>query len=173
MEFRTGNLKEGDPSTLILQTLNGAALESLQHPADGIWQFAFADADLTLECPWRLINGETIVLGGSDHGHKFGLPEVVDVPAEVLRVLSRRTVEGVRVDEHTADLSIAFKGGARIEAFNASGGYEGWSFGSRSGLGIVAQGGGQIAMWVAGSVRDNNPEVRSWASRKLGFLAAA
>lgn len=92
------------------------------------------------------------MLGGSDHGHKFGLPEPVDVRIETLRLLTEKPVETARIDVATGDLSITFVGDARIDVFNNSSGYEGWQFGDRSGLQLIAQGGGQIAIWDTGSL---------------------
>jgi hypothetical protein len=122
--------------------------------AQGVGTFDFKDASRTVSCPWRLVDTEAVLLGGSDQGQKFGLPQPVDVSAETLRVLSGKSLEDAGIDRTTGDLCITFVGPTRIEVFNYSGGYEGWEFGDQSGLQLMAQGGGQIAIWDTGSVAE-------------------
>jgi len=55
----------------------------------------------------------------------------------------------VELDEQTADLRVVFDGGARLDFFNNSSGYEGWeaSVPSEGGeLILIALGGGKLAM---------------------------
>jgi hypothetical protein len=64
-----------------------------------------------------------------------------------LRLLEGKTVESARIDETTADLCITFAGDIRVDVFNDSSGYEGWTFADQRGTWLVAQGGGQMAIW--------------------------
>lgn len=131
----------------MIGSLRESQLIGLDQPATGVWHFVFSQADLNIESPWRLVDAGAVVLSGSDHGHKFGLANAVDVCTETLRVLRGKVVERTCIDETTADLCITFSEGTRIDIFNNSGGYEGWQFGDRNGLNLVAQGGGQVAIW--------------------------
>jgi hypothetical protein len=136
-------------SAMILESLRGLVVTSLNHFAEDAWDlnFNFHAADLNIYCSWRLVGNGLVLLGGSDHGQKFGLPEPVDVMAEALRLLNRKAVEEASIDETTADLRIDFAGDMRVDVFNDSGTHEGWTFADKRGLKIVPQGGGQKAIW--------------------------
>lgn len=123
-------------------------MTSVERLAEDAWDLNFNchTADLNIYCPWRLVGNGSVLLAGSDHEQNFGLPEPVDVAAEALRLLNGK-VEEASIDETTADLRIDFAGGIRVDVFNDSGGHEGWTFADRRGLKLVAQGGGQIAIW--------------------------
>lgn len=91
------------------------------------WQFVFGEGcSLTVECPWRIVDGGRIAVAHSDHLQQFGLPKPVDVPTETLRQLSDSKVVNVTIGQETCDLSIEFERGARFEAFADSSGYESW-----------------------------------------------
>ena len=134
-------------SEMMLRTLRGSSLTSLALPAEGVWSFDFSKASLNIECPWRIVVGETVVLGGSDHGEQFGLPAPMDAIAEALKILTGKCIEGVEIDPLTADLCIKLSGQARLDAFNCSSGYEGWNYGDVAGLSVAATGGGKLAVW--------------------------
>jgi hypothetical protein len=136
-----------NPSEMMLESLRGLAVTSVDHYAEDSWRLNFEAAGLNVQCPWRIVSNDGVVLGGSDHEQKFGLPQPVDVTVEALRVLSGKTVESARIDEKTADLCITFAGDIRIDVFNDSSGYEGWTFADQRGTWLVAQGGGQMAIW--------------------------
>jgi len=136
-----------DAGELMLRSLGGASLRGLLQPAEGVWQFDFEKAGLTIECPWRIVSGGSVVLASSDHGQKFGLPAPVDLISATLEKLKGLTIEAIDVNGETADLCLKFGGGARIDTFNDSSGYEGWNYSDRTGVMLVAQGGGHLAIW--------------------------
>ncbi len=136
-------------SGMILESLTGLVVTAMDQFSEDAWDlnFNFHAADLNIYCPWRVVGNGSVLLGSSDHGQKFGLPEPVNVIAEVLRLLNGKVVEEASIDETTADLRIDFAGDIRVDVFNDSSGYEGWTFADERGLKLVAQGGGQIAIW--------------------------
>jgi hypothetical protein len=136
-----------DAAKFMLHSMRGANLHGLQEPAEGVWQFDFERAGLTITCPWRIVSARGIVLGASDHGRKFGLPTPVDVISETLGKLESRIIESVEISAETGDLCIRFSGDAGIEAFNNSAGYEGWNYADHGGVMVVAMGGGSLAIW--------------------------
>jgi hypothetical protein len=136
-----------DVSELMTRSLHGATLRKVEQPSEDVWAFDFEIAGLTIQCPWRIVTDGAVVLGGCDHAQKFGLPVPVDVISETMTWLANRAVSGVEVDRVTGDLSIKFSPDAQIDAFNNSGGYEGWSLGTREGLQVFALGGGKLAIW--------------------------
>jgi hypothetical protein len=149
------DIQKLDPTRMIVESLKGMAATSLDRFAEDSWDLSFGPprADLNIYCPWRLLSRDAVILGGSDHGQKFGLPQPVDVVAETLRILSGKAVQGARIDEITADLCIDFADGVRLDLFNDSGGYEGWTFADEHGLKLIAQGGGQIAIWKPSTIK--------------------
>jgi hypothetical protein len=136
-----------DPAEMLSESLRGSSVVSVEHDAEDSWRLNFEAAGLNIQCPWRLVSNGAVVLGGSDHGQKFGLPQPVDVTVETLRLLNGQIVESARIDEATADLCLTFAGNIRVDVFNDSSGYEGWTFADQRGTWLVAQGGGQLAIW--------------------------
>ena len=132
---------------LMLRSMRGAGVRDLQQVAEAVWQFDFERAGLTIECRWRIVSGGSVVLASSDHGQKFSLPAPVDLILATLEKLKGLTVEAIDIHSETADLRLAFGGGTRIDTFNDSSGYEGWNYSDRTGVMLVAQGGGQLAIW--------------------------
>ena len=76
----------------------------------------------------------------------FGLAQPVDGQARTNELLQGQKVVGVDVDAETADLRVTFDGGARLDFFNSSSGYEGWQamVGGQDGLTVIALGGGEL-----------------------------
>ena len=158
-----------DVNELMTGSMRGATLRKLEQPAEDVWAFDFEIAGLTINCPWRIVLDGSIILGGCDHGHKFGLPAQVDISSETIRWLAARKVERVEVDRATGDLCIKFMPEAQIDAFNNSGGFEGWSYGTREGLQIFPASlpFGTNAVW-----RNAESELRrgmKWKSRKSAY----
>jgi hypothetical protein len=117
--------------------------------AGHLWQFRFGDgeATLNLECPWRLLLNGAIALGDDDDGQQFGLPAPLDGVKEAEKLLSASQVSLVEIREGCGDLSLTFQNGVRLEAFNGSSGYEGWTCSGKIGVTVVAQGGGNLSIW--------------------------
>jgi hypothetical protein len=142
-----------NPAALILDSLRGAALTSLETPTGGMWQFHFGSATLLIECPWRAVRKGVIALGADDNGQKFGLPEPVSVLQEFPKLVRNMVVTDVRVDNETADLSVHFGDELRLDAFNDSSGYEGWNYTDTKGVTVIATGGGELAIWAKAPTR--------------------
>ena len=110
------------------------------------WIFDFGnDTVLQVASPWRVIVAGKIRLGWRDHGQRFGLPLPVDGASEATKLLGGLEVDSARVSAETADLVISFGSTCRLEVFNGSSGYEGWTLNAPGGELFVAQGGGQLA----------------------------
>ena len=117
---------------------------------EGDWLFSFGEGlHIAVAAPWRIVTSIGIAYGHEDDGHKFGLPEPVNGELLANEFLDERTVISVEVEPQTADLSVIFDSGARIDIFNNSSGYEGWVANVRTGeraITIVALGGGSL--WI-------------------------
>ena len=101
------------------------AIKRLEH---GYWQFSFGDASgFMVSCPWRIVHRSQIALGRDDDHQMFGRGKPLDAEVEALALIGNSLVTAVEIVDDTADLRISFAGGARLEVFNLSCGYEGWN----------------------------------------------
>lgn len=114
------------------------------------WRANFGDQfTMAFRVPWRIVANGRIAFGDEDDGQWFGLPAPLDGLERSASLLRMHVVQSVRLDRETGDLRIFFTGNTRIDVFNYSSGYEGWDAyyaakGER--LGIIAMGGGEIAV---------------------------
>lgn len=109
------------------------------------WIFDFGDGYfLLVASPWRLVKGGAIAVGSEDHGQKFGLPQPIDAASAVCDLLKNHVIVDAMAAEGSADLSLDFGAGIRLEAFNNSSGFEGWILDAPDGRTVVAQGGGNL-----------------------------
>jgi len=112
------------------------------------WDFLFgSEAQLRVDCLWRILEDGRIVLTREDHGHQFGLPAPVDAVAKSAELLAGRRITAAQLREGTADMVIEFSGGLLLEVIQNSLGYESWQLRDPSGTSYVAQGGGQLSTW--------------------------
>jgi hypothetical protein len=114
-----------------------------------LWQFTFGmpEASLNLECPWRLLLHDAVAFGCDDHEQQFGLSYKIDGIKKAQELLSDSQVKLVEVRDGSGDLFINFENDVRLEVFNLSSGYEGWTCSLKNGAVVVAQGGGNISIW--------------------------
>lgn len=112
------------------------------------WNFHFGDRlNLSAAIPWRVVTGEGIAHGDEDDEQWFGLPQPVNGEVRTNELLHGQKVVDVEVERLTADLTITFDGGARLDFFNNSAGYEGWQASIVAGgeeISIIALGGGKL-----------------------------
>jgi hypothetical protein len=94
-----------------------------------------------------VVTADGIAHGVQDDGQWFGLAQPVDGEARTNDLLHGQKVVGVELHDQTADLRLVFDGGARLDFFNNSSGYEGWQASVPAGgkeLTVIALGGGQL-----------------------------
>jgi hypothetical protein len=97
--------------------------------------------------PWRLVDGNRIVLGSVDEGRLFGLHEPVDCAREAQAMIENRTIDHVAICTYTADLTLMLTDGLRIDLFNHSSGTEGWRIRCRirdRWATVIGSGGGHV-----------------------------
>ena len=127
----------------------GVPFDALINDTASSWLLTAGPATVRLECPWRIIASGGIAITSSDHDQQFGLPAPIDAGDRAASVLKNRPITLAEIDEVSGDLHIHFGEGIRFEAWNSSSGYEGWSLTGPDGLHVVAQGGGELAIWRA------------------------
>ena len=104
---------------------------------------------LRIDVPWRIVSNGRIAFSAYDDGQMFGLGRPVDLQAEANQSLRGRVVLRASIDRETADLTLQFDGGPRLDVFNNSAGHEGWQAGGATIAGrrwsVIALGGGDVA----------------------------
>jgi hypothetical protein len=124
--------------------------------AEYSWDLRFGDeVSLTIFCRWRLVANGGIRFGDGDHEQQFGLPAPVDGVTISEKILAGSPIVNAVVTDDTSDLVLIFANGARLDVFNSSGGYEGWTLTSRNPMGFeaVAMGGGRLVIFDIGATR--------------------
>jgi hypothetical protein len=134
------------PAASLASALHGRECRVARREAD--WSFDFGERlNIAAPVPWRVVTTDGIAHGVRDDGQSFGLAQPVDGEARTNALLKGQKVVRVELDGQTADLRVLFDGGARLDLFNNSSGYEGWqaTVGGHEGFTIVALGGGKLA----------------------------
>ena len=135
------------PAATLAAALHGRECHVTRREAD--WSFDFGQRlNIAAEIPCRVVTADGIAHGVGDDGQWFGLAEPVDGEARTNDLLHGQKVVGVELDGQTADLRLVFDGGARLDFFNNSCGYEGWRASIPDGgkdLMVVALGGGGLS----------------------------
>lgn len=105
---------------------------------------------MSVSVPWRIVTANGIEFADTDDGQLFGLPGPVDGQEKSNTLLDGRRVASFDVDVKTADVRIDFEGGVRVELFNNSSGYEGWTAQFQTEdktTSVVGLGGGDLAFF--------------------------
>ncbi len=135
------------PASILSVSLQGRRCHVSKRECD--WCFSFEDrVHIAVSVPWRVVSGGGIRYGDEDDEQAFGLAQPIDGEKRTNELLDGQKVVGTEVDEQTSDLRIMFDGGARLDFFNNSSGYEGWQAivpVGRKELTIIALGGGGLA----------------------------
>jgi hypothetical protein len=131
-----------------IQCLTGKICTRVYEHYPQNFTFEFSDASLAVDCLWRIKVDGRIAVTSRDHGQQFGLPAPVDAHAEASARLKGRRVLGAPLDEGSADLTLEFDGGQRLEVLTDSSGYEPWNL-HAPGVHLVALGGGGISNFSA------------------------
>ena len=135
---------------LDLSWMVGRTLIPVNFHEPGLWIFDVDGGLLSVECPWRALEGGRLRRSSEDHGHPYGLPAPVDSLAYVREFLRGRAVTAARAREGTLDLVIEFGPERVLEVLPLSSGYEAWILADPFGRSFVAQGGGNLAAWRGG-----------------------
>jgi hypothetical protein len=141
---QTPNLAE-----ILLSDLVGLSCTKVKKPSDWFWQFIFgkAEAVIGVEGYWRLIANDKLAFGCEDDGQQFGLPEPVNGVTLCTQLLQHQRVKSFELQPDVSDLFVNFENDARLEIFNTSAGYEGWSYQASNGKMMHALGGGDVAIF--------------------------
>jgi len=120
------------------------------------WLFAFdGQANLVVDCLWRLVERNRIKLTSLDDGQQFGLPAPVDATETINSRLENAVIVTVTIREGTLDLQLTFDTGRTLEIIPDSSGYEAWNF-LGSDQQYIAVGGGDLAIFT--DTRNNRAE---------------
>jgi hypothetical protein len=98
----------------------------------------FENANLMIECPFRLRNSAGIVMGLSDYQYAQDMFSYRTVE----NVLIGRSIKNIRLCEDVADLVMEFDGNIILELFHDSNFFEGWQLSGVNGFYINSLPGG-------------------------------
>jgi hypothetical protein len=116
------------------------------------WDFKFSgQVKLSVECLWRLLENDRVVLTACDHEQKFGLDTPIDAASELSRRIGNAQIDSVALHARTQDLTLAFSSGHRLQIIPDSSGYEAWQL-SWGGRQLIA-GGGRLVPYPLGANR--------------------
>jgi len=120
------------------------------------WVFGFdRQANLVVECLWRLIEGNRIRLTSLADGQQFGLLAPVDATETINSRLAGAVIVSLTLREGTLDLQLTFDTGHTLEIIPDSSGYEAWNL-SDSDKQYIAVGGRDLAVFTGKA--DNRAE---------------
>jgi hypothetical protein len=108
------------------------------------------DVSIVVDCLWRLVESDRILITGEDNGQKFGLPEPLDSAAEVNHRLMGAVVEATELRSGILDLELRFSTGHSLQILPNSSGYEAWNLACGNRL-FIAVGGGELAVFGGGT----------------------
>ena len=128
-----------------LSGLHGQALFSVAFDNDTHqWVFIFTgERTLQVSSRWRLVSGQSIVLGSEDEGQRFGNGTDVDVKQRTEALLKSNEVTAATVGPF-GDLAVRIGTDLTLQVFNGSASYEGWQLFGPGHRHVVAQGGGRV-----------------------------
>ena len=101
---------------------------------------------LSIECFWRLLGNEVIVLTRDDEGQLFGLLQPVDALDRLQTALASAQITQAVVIPGTCDIHLFFGNGQKLEVIVNSSGYEAWQLEGPNNFKAIAQGGGNIVV---------------------------
>jgi len=142
--LNTGSLrawfkKSSTAADLIAKHLTGKLCIAVVKPvSDHGWQLAFEhDAEVTLNCPWRLVLDDNLVFTSTASVDSGTEQFDGDEPRQILQNLRVKTV---RVSSGTSDLFIAFEMGIELQTWSVDANSEQWRFSDAS-VNVVADSG--------------------------------
>ena len=113
--------------------------------ADG-WIFCFADEIyVNVSGFWRLLVDNKIFYVSLDNGHRFGLPNPLDLAEELRKQLAGKRLIKIEIAKNTYDLTLTLTDGHKLEIYIASSGYETYQF-SLNNKRYIGLGSGDIAI---------------------------
>ncbi len=111
------------------------------------WTFEFdQSAQLTVECPWRLLNSESIIIASSGDNRPPPVAGSSVVASETTALLINRSVVGAKLNRHTLDLELALSCRSVVQLFADSTCFEAWQM-VKSQILIVAGSGGNLSVF--------------------------
>lgn len=116
-----------------------------------VWRIAFEhDAELTLNCPWRIVLDDNLAFASRP------APEIASGGEMPWQLVQNLRVKAVRVAPRTSDLSIAFEMGIELQSWSADVHAQQWRY-SDPLLTVVADSEGLTSQAIAAPVPGEEP----------------
>lgn len=128
-----------------LDWMVGKQCTRVYEAAQGCFTFEIGGGGLNTACAWRLVVDGRLAVAHRDHKQKFGLPAPLNACARVMELIGARTITEAVMDTAIGDIVITFDGSQRLEVFNDSSGYEGWTMADPEKYVLFAASGGEVS----------------------------
>ena len=127
----------------------GRSIANYSFHEPDLWSLSFSGGGrLQTQSPWRALAAGCVVASSADHGHKFGLPEPVDVATLASRATGESRVAEARIGNSAPDLELHLENGATLQVLALSTGYECWQVTDPAGIATVVHGDGHASSWT-------------------------
>lgn len=101
-------------------------------------------AFLTIECPWRLRNNCSILIGYSEYDSEVTHK---DAHNKLLNLLIGKEIKSIRYLPPVSDLCIEFEGSLFLDLFSDSGIYESWTLSDGKNYNLISLPGGDYCLF--------------------------
>ena len=140
-DLKVGNLKMRKQSGINFNPIIGQVVTEINRMYPIIH---LNNGHLTIECPWRLRDGNKIIVGRAE-------TEIEDKKEKAFLdfegVLFNRRITQVYHYDDISDLTIIFEGDKFLELFHDSSWYEGWTLQGPGNFLVVSTPGGGFSYW--------------------------
>jgi hypothetical protein len=133
-----------------LEWMIGKRCTSVYENAEGCFTFEIGGGGLHTTCAWRVVVDGRLAVAHRDHKQRFGLPAPLDACASVMEFVGGREITDALVDPVIGDIVITFAENRKLEVFNDSAGYEGWTMGAPDKYVLFAASGGEVSGYPGG-----------------------
>jgi hypothetical protein len=136
--------------TLNISNLCGSSLMSFGSSSTERLALTFSNQFvLSIECFWRLLKKDVIVLTSGDEGQMFGHSQPVNALDRLQTSLASAQITQAIVIPGTCDIHLFFDNDQKLEVIVDSSGYEAWQLTGPDNSMTIAQGGGNIVVLPA------------------------
>jgi len=103
-------MKGSEIEALLAETVVGLQCTGVELYAPHSWRFAFGTSfGLNVQCPWRIVNQQGILLGSEDDGQQFSLSAPVGGARVAMEFLSVSSIQQLVVAAPAGDLLLEFE----------------------------------------------------------------
>ncbi len=132
-----------------LEWMVGQSIVAFSFYEPNLWSMLLSGGGwISTQDPWRLLATDRMIVGSSEHGHSYGLPEPVDAVATAMAETAGAAIVEARIGEAAPDLFVRFANGIVLEILTTSMAYECWTVRDAAGICVVIRGSRTAGTWT-------------------------